>query len=260
MRYALIVAAIICGIGTAMAAPAPVDDLIGGSSDERLAKLERILKARQQNDFDMQRRLDTLQSEVLELRGITEQQNYQINQMLQRQRQLYEEIAAVSAKSASQVSTQSSVSASTSTSVASNTSPSTPVAEPMASSLDETGSYERAVNLVLKERQYDAAIPAFREFIKQYSDSAYAPNANYWLGQLLYNKSDYESAKQAFSTVVTKYSDSSKRADSLVKLGMIAEKSNDNNGARALYNKVLKEYPNSASARLAQQQLSALKG
>jgi tol-pal system protein YbgF len=260
MRYALIVAAIICGIGTAMAAPAPVDDLIGGSSDERLAKLERILKARQQNDFDMQRRLDTLQNEVLELRGITEQQNYQINQMLQRQRQLYEEIAAVSAKSTTQVSTPSSVSAPTRTSVASNTPSNTPVADTVTTSLDETGSYERAVNLVLKERQYDAAIPAFREFIKQYPESAYAPNANYWLGQLLYNKSDYESAKQAFSTVVTKYSDSSKRADSLVKLGMIAEKSNDNNGARALYNKVLKEYANSASARLAQQQLSALKG
>ncbi|MBB1269587.1 tol-pal system protein YbgF [Shewanella sp. SR44-3] len=264
MKYALIVAAIICGIGTAMAAPAPVDDLIGGSGDERLAKLERILKARQQNDFDMQRRLDTLQNEVLELRGITEQQNYQISQMLQRQRQLYEEIAAVSTKSSSTASPTASASVSTTGSAnnsvaATNNTPSTPAAS-VTSSLDETGSYERAVNLVLKERQYDAAIPAFRDFIKQYPSSAYAANANYWLGQLLYNKNDYESAKQAFSTVVSQYSDSSKRADSLVKLGLIAEKSNDNNGARALYNKVLQEYANSASARLAQQQLSALKG
>lgn len=245
MKHALIVAAMICGIGTAMAAPAPVEDLIGGSSDERLAKLERILKARQQNDFDMQRRIDTLQNEVLELRGVAEQQNDQISQILQRQRQLYEEIAAASSKAtvAPQENTQA---------------PSTSMPAASASTLDETGSYERAVNLVLKERQYDAAIPAFRDFIKQYPDSAYAANANYWLGQLLYNKSDYESAKQAFSTVVSKYSDSSKRADSLVKLGMIAEKSNDKAGAKALYNKVLKEYANSASARLAQQQLSAL--
>jgi tol-pal system protein YbgF len=255
MKHALIVAAMICGIGTAMAAPAPVDDLIGGSGDERLAKLERILKARQQNDFDMQRRLDTLQNEVLELRGITEQQNYQINQILQRQRQLYEEIAAASSKATAAPPVPT-----TATASSSPTSTSTPtVSEPsVASTLDETGSYERAVNLVLKERQYDAAIPAFREFIKQYPDSAYAANANYWLGQLLYNKNDYETAKQAFSTVVSKYADSSKRADSLVKLGMIAEKSNDKVGAKALYNKVLKEYANSASARLAQQQLSTL--
>ena len=34
----------------------------------------------------MQRRLDTLQQEVLDLRGLTEQQNYQIEQMQQRQR------------------------------------------------------------------------------------------------------------------------------------------------------------------------------
>lgn len=255
MKHALIVAAMICGIGTAMAAPAPVDDLIGGSGDERLAKLERILKARQQNDFDMQRRLDTLQNEVLELRGITEQQNYQINQILQRQRQLYEEIATASSKATAAPSVST-----TATASSTPTSTSTPtVSEPsVTSTLDETGSYERAVNLVLKERQYDAAIPAFRDFIKQYPDSAYAANANYWLGQLLYNKNDYETAKQAFSTVVSKYADSSKRADSLVKLGMIAEKSNDKAGAKALYNKVLKEYANSASARLAQQQLSTL--
>jgi tol-pal system protein YbgF len=257
MKHALIVAAMICGIGTAMAAPAPVDDLIGGSGDERLAKLERILKARQQNDFDMQRRLDTLQNEVLELRGITEQQNYQINQILQRQRQLYEEIATASSKATAAPPVPTTATASSSSSPTSTSTPT--VSEPsVTSTLDETGSYERAVNLVLKERQYDAAIPAFREFIKQYPDSAYAANANYWLGQLLYNKNDYETAKQAFSTVVSKYADSSKRADSLVKLGMIAEKSNDKAGAKALYNKVLKEYANSASARLAQQQLSTL--
>ncbi len=34
----------------------------------------------------------------------------------------------------------------------------------------------------------DDAIVAFQNFIKKYPDSTYQPNANYWLGQLNYNK------------------------------------------------------------------------
>ncbi|GIU53644.1 tol-pal system protein YbgF [Shewanella sp. KT0246] len=241
MKHAVLVAAMFVTAG-ATAAPAPVQDIAGGSSDDRISRLERIIKAKQQTEFEAQQRLDALQREVLDLRGITEQQDYQISQMLQRQRQLYEEIANLSASAASTTVTVADSSATSAT----------------KSTLGETASYEQAVNLVLKERKYDEAIPAFSEFIKQYPDSTYAANANYWLGQLLFNKGTFPEAKQAFDTVVTKYPNSNKRGDSLVKLGMIAEKEGDSTTAKTFYNRVLKEYANSASARLAQQQLSAL--
>ncbi|NMH64291.1 tol-pal system protein YbgF [Shewanella salipaludis] len=243
MKHAVLIAAMFLGTGAAMAAPAPVEDIATGAGNDRVAKLERIIKARQQAELDMQRRLDTLQQEVLELRGLSEQQNYQINQMQQRQRQLYDEIANLSAKSSA-----TSVTVDTGNGAAAS------------SSLGETASYEHAVNLVLKERQYDEAIPAFRAFIKQYPDSGYAANANYWLGQLLYNKSEFAEAKQAFSTVVERFSDSNKRGDSLVKLGLIAEKTGDMAAAKSYYRRVVKEYANSAAARIAQQQLAAIKG
>lgn len=247
MKRAVLITAMFFGAGAAVAAPAPVEDLAGGSSDDRLARLERIVKSRQQSEIDMQRRLDTLQQEVLDLRGLTEQQNYQIEQMQQRQRQLYDEMANLSSKAA--VTPAASVPA---TAVTAN-------ANAAASSLSETASYENAVNLVLKERKYDEAIPAFRAFTKQYPDSVYAANANYWLGQLLFNKSEFAEAKQAFNTVVVRFSDSSKRGDSLVKLGMIAEKTGDKAGANQYYQQVLKDYANSAAARIAQQQLAAMK-
>jgi tol-pal system protein YbgF len=241
MKTAVLTAAILMSVGVAVAAPAPVEDIAGGSPDDRIARLERMLKAKQASEFETQQRLDTLQQEVLDLRGLTEQQNYQINQMLQRQRQLYEDIANLSnTKSASVVST-------------------TTTSEPsVSSSLGETASYEGAVNLVLKERKYDEAIPAFRNFIKLYPDSTYAANANYWLGQLLYNKGEFVEATQAFNTVVNKFKDSNKRADSLVKLGMIAQKSADVVGAKRFYQQVLNEYQNSAAARIAKQQMAAL--
>ncbi len=242
MKRAVLTAAILLSIGAATAAPAPVADATGSSTEDRVARLERILQAKQQSEFQTQQRLDTLQQEVLDLRGLNEQQGYQIEQMLQRQRQLYEEIANLSSKPAQ---------------LPVVTTPQSGSDSPI-STLGETASYEQAVNLVLKQRKYDEAIPAFRSFIKQYPDSTYAANANYWLGQLLYNNSDFEPAKQAFDTVANSFKDSNKRGDSLVKLGMIAEKTGKVSSAKVYYQQVIKEYANSAAARLAQQQLSAL--
>ncbi|MCG9697041.1 tol-pal system protein YbgF [Shewanella sp. Isolate11] len=241
MKTAVLTAAMLMSVGVAIAAPAPVEDIAGGSPDDRITRLERMIKAKQAAEFEMQQRLDTLQQEVLDLRGMTEQQNYQINQMLQRQRQLYEDIANLSSAKSTPVA-------------------STPAASQVttSSSLGETASYERAVNLVLKERKYDEAIPAFRGFIKQYPDSTYAANANYWLGQLLFNKGEFEESNQAFSSVVNQYKDSNKRADSLVKLGMIAQKRNDAATAKRFYQQAINEYGNSAAARLAKQQMVGL--
>lgn len=244
MKRAVLITAMFLGAGAAVAAPAPVADIAGGSGDDRVSRLERIIKSRQQSELDMQRRLDTLQREVLDLRGLTEQQNYKIEQMEQRQRQIYDDIANLSTKSAAPVAAAA---------------PSVATSNAAASSLSETASYENAVNLVLKERKYDDAIPAFRAFIKQYPDSVYAANANYWLGQLLFNKSEFTEAKQAFNTVVERFSDSNKRGDSLVKLGMIAEKNGDKAAAVQYYQQVVNDYANSAAARIAQQQLAALK-
>ncbi|GIU35746.1 tol-pal system protein YbgF [Shewanella schlegeliana] len=241
MKHAVLSAAIILVAGSAYAAPAPVEDIAGGSTDDRVARLERVIKAKQQTEFQMQQRLETLQQEVLDLRGLSEQQSYQIEQMLQRQRQLYEDIANLSSKPAAAVAVDTTSSSST-----------------VSSSLGETASYEQAVNLVLKEKKYEAAIPAFAQFIERYPNSSYAPNANYWLGQLLYNKNEFAGATKAFTTVVEKYKDSGKRGESLVKLGMIAEKTGDKVKAKAYYQKVTQEYANSAAARIALQQLSAL--
>lgn len=239
MRRAVFTAAVFFWAGAAVAAPAPVEDLAGGS--DKVARLERMVKAKQQSDFEMMQRLDSLQREVQDLRGLAEQQSYQINQMLQRQRQLYDEIANLQAQPAS-----------TAVTVETNT-------ETAAASLSETASYEQAVNLVLKERKYDAAIPAFKDFIQKFPESSYAANAHYWLGQLLYTKGEFEQASVAFNTVIAKFKTSSKFGDSLVKLGMIAEKSSDITAAKRYYNQVLKDHADSAAARIAKQQLTALK-
>lgn len=50
----------------------------------------------------------------------------------------------------------------------------------------------------------DDAMVAFQNFVKKYPDSTYQPNANYWLGQLNYNKGRKDDAAFYFASVVKK--------------------------------------------------------
>ncbi|MEL3917573.1 tol-pal system protein YbgF [Aeromonas caviae] len=216
-----------------------------GSLEDRVALLERTLNARLRLQAELQQQVDSLQGEVSELRGQLEQQTYQMEQSQERQRQLYQELDKVANSQPAAA-------------------PATPAATPPAAAAnystnqDENQAYDAAVNMVLKEKNYDKAIPAFEGFIKQFPNSSYVPNAHYWLGQLMFNKGDRAGAASQFSTVANKYSKSPKRADALLKLGMLAQLDGKKAEAKAFYEQVIKGYPNTSPAQLAKQSLAKL--
>ncbi|MGY3945563.1 tol-pal system protein YbgF [Aeromonas tecta] len=245
-------------------AAAPVSDLSGdsgsavvlsgnngaivptGSLEDRVALLERTLNARLRLQAELQQQVDSLQGEVSELRGQLEQQTYQMEQSQQRQRQLYQELDKVANSQPAAPS-------------AASTAAATPAAAAnYSTNQDENQAYDAAVNMVLKEKNYDKAIPAFEGFIKQFPNSSYVPNAHYWLGQLMFNKGDRSGAAAQFTTVATKYSKSPKRADALLKLGMLAQLDGKKAEAKTFYEQVIKGYPNTSPAQLAKQSLSKL--
>lgn len=246
---------------SAFANPAPVTDInrnrptttnaqvsAGGSIEQRLATLERIVEARSEAQLRMAQQLQQLLDEVSELRGATETHAYQLDEILQRQRDLYQEIdRRVSA-------IQLAPSASTATPAID-----APAAASYSSDVSENDAYDKAVNMVLKDRRYDAAIPEFENFIRNYPNSSYAPNAHYWLGQLLFNNGELAKAKTQFERVVNNFAQSNKVADALLKLGQIAERENDKNAALRFYRQLVEKHSTATSARLAQERISALK-
>ncbi|WP_270694017.1 MULTISPECIES: tol-pal system protein YbgF [unclassified Aeromonas] len=218
-----------------------------GSLEDRVALLERTLNARLRLQAELQQQVDSLQGEVFELRGQLEQQTYQMEQSQERQRQLYQELDKVA--SSQQAAPAAAAPAAAATPAA---------AANYSTNQDENQAYDAAVNMVLKEKNYDKAIPAFQGFIKQYPNSGYVPNAHYWLGQLLFNKGDRAGASAQFSTVANKYSKSPKRADALLKLGMLAQLDGKKAEAKTFYEQVIKGYPNTSPAQLARQSLAKL--
>ncbi|WP_245879582.1 tol-pal system protein YbgF [Zobellella endophytica] len=223
-----------------------------GSVNDRLAELERAFNARSQAQIDQQRQLNALQQEVSELRGLLEEQSYRLEQVVERQRSL---LAAQQDAAAQQQAPAASAGRGTAEQDAA-ASGGGKASAPAGG--DEQAAYDNAVNLVLQDKDYDAAIPAFARFITQYPQSTYVPNAHYWLGQLLYAQQRFDQAKAQFTRVVEAYQTSNKRADSILKLGVIAKEQGDNNLARQYFEQVLSEYGSSSAARLAQEYLGGL--
>lgn len=216
-----------------------------GSMEERVAVLERIVQSRTALQQRVQQQLDTMQGEVDELRGAIELHANQLEKVLQRQRELYLEID----KRVESLKAQT-----PSVPEAAVTQDPTPITT-AATSLSESEAYEAAVNLILKTREYDKAIPAFEAFLQGYPQSKLADNAHYWLGQLLFNKQQWANASESFNTVVSNFAQSTKRPDAMLKLGIIAQRTGKNAEARSWFEKVVSEYPNSSAAKLANSRL-----
>ncbi|WP_394241197.1 tol-pal system protein YbgF [Vibrio astriarenae] len=236
--------------GTVFANPAPVADLNSSSSNTTRAvssapesdveRLERMLENRNRTQARMQLQMDDMALEISELRGLLEQNSYELQQMLQRQRELYVEL--------DKVRNQAPVA------VIPDEAPEAPKGGKASSNAGEQEAYQAAVDLVLKQRDYGAAIIAFQEFQENYPDSTYSANAHYWLGQLYFAKKQDKEAVKSFAAVVA-YEDSNKRSDALLKLGDIASRNNNADAANKYYQQVISEHPNSASANLAQQRI-----
>ncbi|WP_028118097.1 tol-pal system protein YbgF [Ferrimonas senticii] len=251
-----VMAATLLGLSAGALAQAPVVDanapgvavattgIASTSLESRVARLEQLLRANSQSTLRLEQMLEQLQRENGELRGLTETQTYQIEQMTERQRQLYQQIAKL--QSAPKVVAQPVVTA--------------PVTQPTAGaaavvSLSETDAYNAALNLATKERRFDDAVPAFRDFIAKYPQSNLTPNAYYWLGQVLFTQGQFAEADKMFANLVGNYPNSGKRADSLYKQGLIAKQQGDAAAAKLHFTKVIEQYPGSTSAKLAQKQL-----
>ncbi len=274
-------------VASAVAAdPAPVADLSrsssqgistqttarSGSVSERLAALERVVDARAAAQLEMQQQLETLLTEVSELRGTTEEHSYKLEQILQQQRDIYQEIdRRLGGAAAGAVSTQTTapaqqeavvpagnpaaVVAADEAAAAESAAPTPQVAA--TGQLNEAQAYEQAINYVVKDRNYAAAIPAFEDFIKNYPNSEYTSTSHYWLGQLYYQKNEFAKAKTHYERVVKQFPNSSKVPDALLKLGLVADKQNDAAAAKKYYNQLIKSFPKSKAAATAKAKLES---
>ena len=239
-------------------AQASISSVGSGSVEDRVTTLERISNAQAQLMQQLQQQMSDNQRDIDALRGQIQQNSYQLNQVVERQKQLYQQIDSLSSAGSSggQQAAGSDAAADTGAAATAGAAASTESAP--AQTGDANSDYNAAVALILEKKQYDQAISALQAWVKRYPDSTYQPNANYWLGQLNYNKGKKDDAAYYYATVVKNYPKSPKAAEALLKVGVIMQEKKDTAKAKAVFQQVIKLYPDSESAKQAQKRLSGL--
>lgn len=118
----------------------------------------------------------------------------------------------------------------------------------------EQAAYDRAFR-ALRETRYADAARGFSEFLDQYPNSVYAPNAQYWLAETYYVTRDFETALRFFNELLERFPGSNKQGDALLKIGFSHFELRQWNEARAALEQVRSDFPNTTLARLAETRL-----
>ncbi len=199
--------------------------------------------------------LQILQQEVQELRGLVEEQAYQLNRLQRDQQEQYIDLDRRMAELTTGQPGAAGAPGSTAT-APSTGAPAAPAPSPSPalalgpSGGSERDAYTRAFEL-MKARDFEASAAAFNQLIVEYPNGQYTPNAFYWLGELYLAQTKTEEARQSFAQVLNLYPDHPKVPDTLYKMGVVYHRLGDSERAVRYFEQVQREHPSSSAAGLA---------
>lgn len=268
---------------------------------ERVARLEAQSQGQGsgQSTVDLLNRIDDLQSEVQSLRGLVEQQAFEIEELKKRGRDQYVDldsrISRLEGNPAPMTSAppteptapiapgqvQNLPDAPTAPGQLAMEPPLEPAADPAvppppptpaaASEPEAPPATTTMIPQAGEQAAYDTAFDALREgryaesarrfsaFLEQYPQGELADNATYWLGESYYVTQNYQIALDTFRSLLANYPQSAKTQDAMLKVGYCLYELKQWGAAEAALNDVVARYPGSTVARLAQGRLRALR-
>lgn len=265
---------------------APVTRASSLDYEQRLVNIEHLL----QNNglLEILQQIELLQREVSQLRGEIEVNNYALNKMTKRQRNLYTDIDRrlqnMEGQSMTRTSTlvtpsleklgqieivnppeseteaialtleQSKTDQQPQIDRAMEVTATTTEIETRTDPLQIKAKYQQAFKL-LKKSQYNQAIKAFSKFVKTHPDSEYSDNAQYWMAEALYVKRQYEDAIREYKNLVSSYPDFQKVPQGLLKIGYSYQELGEFDTAKLWYIDVRQRFPGTTESRLADNRL-----
>jgi tol-pal system protein YbgF len=248
--------------------------------DKRLEKIEKQLN--NSALLEMLESLESLKTEINTLRGEIEVQGHTIDQLKQKQRDLYTDLdkrlelsgnnntsddpsndLQVLDTNANQEIINENDTASEQSLVIETTSDIGQNGEINSEEKlidpQEAEKYYRSAFKLLKESQYDQALLAFKSFLKDYPDSAFSNNAQYWIGEANYVMQNYEIAINDYQALLNTYPNSQKISHALLKIGYSYAELGNIADAKKILKEVIRQYPDTTVSRLANERLRKIK-
>jgi tol-pal system protein YbgF len=105
--------------------------------------------------------------------------------------------------------------------------------------------FDLAYGYVLR-KDFPLAQQAFQDFLKKYPNDPMASEAQFWLGESLFQGKNYQPAAEAFVTMNKKYPNSPKQPDTLLRLGQSLAALQQRDLACVTLAEVSKKYPRAA--------------
>lgn len=127
-----------------------------------------------------------------------------------------------------------------------------------AASSNETRAYEAAQNL-RRIGNYQGAIIAFQNFLKQYPKSPLAPSAQYWIGDSYYNMRDFRLAIASQRLLLASYPDSNKVPDAMLNIASSQAELGETAAARKTMDELVSKHPGSDAADKARRRMATLR-
>lgn len=106
--------------------------------------------------------------------------------------------------------------------------------------------------------QMDLALQEFNDYLKYFGNTEYAPNAQYYVGDIYLRKGDAENAIAAFDAVLERYPENSKTPDARFMKGRALVQAGKPTAAAQEFREIIKRYPEKDVAAKAKSQLRAL--
>lgn len=255
--------------------------LFADTVEQRLSRVERVLDS--QSLLVMSERLDALQQEVQQLRGLLEEQQHQMAGMKDRQRELYLDVdrrmsrlereggassmtpalspgaaAAGSRPPLTTANTPNMPAPAAMTEAGNTTTTTVPAAVDPQQLEQEREAYQKAFEL-LRELRYEQATVAFRDFLVKYPNGRYAHIAQYWLGEAAYARRDFVQAIKDYEALLQNHPRSAKRAEAMLKIGYSYQELKKLDESKKMMEQLIELYPDSTEAGQARNQLRRMK-
>lgn len=233
--------------------------------------------------FEVLSRIEQLQSEVQQLRGVVEEQAQTIADLERKQRNMYTDLdgrvqalvpAAVqnpapqppaisqpapvaAAQPPVPVAAAAAVAAAPAPVSAPEVKPTEPAVPAASNKGNQKERYQAAYD-TLRNGHNEQAIREFESLLVDFPGGELADNAQYWLAEAYKINRENDKARSAFAKVVSLYPNSSKVPDALLKIGYIEFDLQNTAKAKDYLNRVINGYPGTTAAHLAAKKLAQL--
>ncbi|MGH1486366.1 MAG: YbgF trimerization domain-containing protein [Cellvibrionaceae bacterium] len=167
------------------------------------------------SSYNQAYQIQQLQQEILELRGLVEEQGFELKRLKQQRLDDYLDLDKRIGELSSTASQGS----------ASNNKPGSLNSGSLTGTPDDSEAekklYREAIDQLLNKQDYKSAQESFNRYLVDYPQGSHAPNVYYWQGQIYLTEANASSAEKSFSTLIDTYPDHQKTPDAKYKLATI---------------------------------------